>query len=76
MYELVDFLVGKLIDKEHYDILVSEEGKKVDIRVVVDEDNIQKVIGKGGRTAKAIRTLVRSIAQNTDTIYSVYIEAK
>lgn len=76
MYDLVDFLVGKLIDKEHYDILVSEEGKKVDIRVVVDEDNIQKVIGKGGRTAKAIRTLVRSIAQNTDTIYSVYIEAK
>jgi predicted RNA-binding protein YlqC (UPF0109 family) len=76
MYELVDFLVGKLVDKERYELVLVEDGNKVDIRILVDKDEITKVIGKGGKTAKAIRTLVKSASQKLDKIYSVYVEER
>ena len=76
MYELVDYLVGKFTDKEHYELVVVEDGDKVDIRVMVDKDYINAVIGKGGKIAKAIRTLVKSAGQKLDKTYSVYVEER
>lgn len=76
MYELVDYLVGKFADKEHYELVVVEDGDKVDIRVMVDKDYINAVIGKGGKIAKAIRTLVKSVGQKLDKTYSVYVEER
>ena len=76
MYELVDYLVGKFADKEQYELVVVEDGDKVDIRVMVDKDYINAVIGKGGKIAKAIRTLVKSAGQKLDKTYSVYVEER
>lgn len=76
MFELVDYIVGQLVDKDRYELVIVEDGNKVDIRVMVDKDVINKVIGKGGKVAKAIRTIVKSVGQKLDKVYSVYVEER
>ena len=76
MYELVDYIVGQLVDKEAYELVVVEDGDQIDVRVLVDKDEITKVIGKGGKIAKALRTIVRSAGQKLDKSYSVYVEER
>ena len=76
MYELVDYIVGQLVDKEAYELVVVEDGDQIDIRVLVDKEEITKVIGKGGKIAKALRTIVRSAGQKLDKTYSVYVEER
>ncbi len=76
MFELVDYIVGQLVDKDRYELVIVEDGNKVDIRVMVDKDVINRVIGKGGKVAKAIRTIVKSAGQKLDKVYSVYVEER
>ncbi len=76
MKELVDYIVKSFIGEESYEIVLVEDGDKVDIRVSVDKDKIAKVIGKGGKIAKAIRTLVRSASRGSDQVYNVYFEER
>ena len=62
MVELVEFLVKKLVDDEDA-VKVSEEEKEngeIIIHVSVNEDDMGKVIGKGGKIANAVRTLVQA----------------
>jgi uncharacterized protein len=62
--DLVEFLVQELVD-EPDDVTVTEEyddrGPRYRIRVAPED--MGKVIGRAGRTAKAIRTIVRAAAQ-------------
>ena len=63
MKELVEYIAKSLVD--HPEAVVVEE--KVDEDVVVFElhvaqDDMGKVIGKQGRIAKAIRTVVKAAA--------------
>ena len=76
MYELVDYLIGCFADKESYELVVVEDNDKVDIRVLVNKESITNVIGKGGKVAKAIRTIVKSAGQKLDKTYSVYVEER
>ncbi len=76
MYELVDFIVGSLIDKSTYELIIVEDGDKADIKVLVDKDVVNNVIGRGGKVAKAIRTIVKSAAQKSDKTYGVYVEER
>ena len=76
MYELVDFIVGSLIDKSEYELVIVEDGDKADIKVLVDKDAVNNVIGKGGKVAKAIRTIIKSAAQKSDKSYGVYVEER
>ena len=47
----------------------SEEDNVMLIQVVVDESDIGRVIGKNGRTANAIRTLVQASSALKDNKY-------
>lgn len=76
MYELVDYLIGSLVEKNQYELLMVEDGEKVEIKVAVDKDVIANVVGKGGKIAKAIRTIVKSAGQKLDENYSLYIEER
>ncbi|MBD4338890.1 KH domain-containing protein, partial [Xanthomonas citri pv. citri] len=42
----------------------------------VDKDAVNNVIGKGGKVAKAIRTLVKSASHKSDKTYGVYVEER
>ena len=64
MKDLVEFLVQELVDEpdavsitESFD----ERGPRYQVRVA--SEDMGKVIGREGRTAKAIRTVVRAAAQ-------------
>lgn len=76
MNELVDYLVKQFIDPEHYEIVVIEDGDNVDIRVMADKDYVAQIIGKSGKIAKAIRTIVRAASLKLDKNYSVYVEER
>ena len=63
MKELVEFIVKSLVDNpEKLVITTEEEGEVLKIFIKADENDIGKIIGKHGKIAKAIRTIVRSAA--------------
>jgi predicted RNA-binding protein YlqC (UPF0109 family) len=63
MKELVEFIAKSLVD-DPSQVQVSEiEGEtSLILELRVGPDDMGRVIGKGGRTANAIRTLVRVLA--------------
>lgn len=61
MKELVEYIVKALVDKPEAVIITQTEGENVTIiEIKVDKDDVGKVIGKEGRIANAIRTVVKS----------------
>ncbi|HEY5339983.1 MAG TPA: KH domain-containing protein [Candidatus Aquilonibacter sp.] len=62
---LLDLLAKKLVakpDEMSVELFTDEEGKPV-IELVVDPEDLGKVIGRNGRVAHALRTLVRATAE-------------
>ncbi len=73
MRELVDFLVSELVDDpESVEVTETEDDRGMRYTVRVAPDDMGKVIGKGGRTAKAIRAVVRAAATREGT--SAYVD--
>lgn len=57
--ELVEFLVSHLVDNpEAAEITAERRGSSVYIQLRLPEDDLGKVIGRGGRIAKAIRAVL------------------
>ena len=62
---LLDFVAKKLVAKPEdasVELFTDEEGKPV-IELVVDPEDLGKVIGRNGRVAQALRTIVRATAE-------------
>ena len=58
---LVRYLVESLVDvPEAVKIAVTQSDDSVSFMVELDPSDVGKVIGRGGRTIKAIRTLARA----------------
>ncbi|MEI3610921.1 KH domain-containing protein [Pseudogracilibacillus sp. SO30301A] len=64
---LIESIVTPLVDHPE-DIVVNEreEDNKIVYHLTVNENDVGKVIGKNGRIAKAIRTIVYSARQETN----------
>ena len=61
MVELVKFVAQKLVDKpDAVDVREVDGPESVVIELRVDPDDRGKVIGKQGRIAKSIRTVVKA----------------
>ena len=74
MKELVLDIAKALVDNP--DAVVVEETRKNDeiiLKLTVSQDDMGKVIGKQGRIAKAIRTVVRSAANRENVKVSLEI---
>lgn len=76
MIELVEYLVSSLVPDGDYTVEMREGGNANDIIVTIAKKDIGKVIGKQGRIAKAIRTLVKSASAKSNVKYNVVIEEK
>lgn len=64
MEELVAFIAKSLVDNpDDVKTSVSEEEETVTIELTVAQDDLGKVIGKQGRTARAMRTLLSAAAE-------------
>ncbi len=63
---LVRYLVVSLVDvPEAVNIVVTETDESISFQIELDPSDVGKVIGRGGRIIKAIRTLARA-AGSTD----------
>ena len=61
MLELVKYIAASLVDKpEAIDVREVEAEDSITIELRVDPDDMGKVIGKQGRIAKAVRTVVKA----------------
>lgn len=75
MIKLVEYLVSVLVPEGDYTVNTRENGDSTDIVINIAKEDIGKVIGKQGRIAKSIRTLVKAGAQGSSR-YNVVIEEK
>lgn len=76
MLELVEFLVNKLVPDGDFVVQLVENDEVSDIVVTISKKDIGKVIGKQGRIAKSIRTLVKAASGKSGTRYNVVIDEK
>ncbi|UKI21370.1 MAG: KH domain-containing protein [Christensenella sp.] len=76
MIELVEYLVSSLVPDGDYTVEMRDGVNANDIVVTIAKKDIGKVIGKQGRIAKAIRTLVKSASAKSNVKYNVVIEEK
>ena len=63
MKDLLNIIVKNLVDnKDDIKITQRQEGDIIVLELSVSNDDVGKVIGKQGKIAKAIRTVVKSAA--------------
>ncbi len=73
MLNLVQYIVNSLVDNPD-SVTVEKDGNTINI--YAGKDEIGKIIGKQGRIAKAIRTVVKASSVKDNTRWSVEIIEK
>lgn len=74
MEEIVEYIVKNLVQTpDEVKVSSYEDGDIIVIHVLVNEDELGKVIGKNGRIAQSIRAIVRSASNGTGKKYAVKI---
>ncbi len=74
MIELIKYVINKFAEKPdeiEYDVV--ENGKTVSVTVTLSESDMGKVIGRQGKIAKALRTLVRAGSQKENKKFNIEI---
>ena len=72
--DLVEYIVCGLVDDQgavSLDVTDSEEGSLIEVSC--SEEDAGRVIGRKGRTIKAIRTLARALGQRVGTAVEVEV---
>lgn len=73
MKELLLYMAQNLVDHPEAVTVTELEGEETTLELRVAPEDMGKVIGRQGRIAKEIRTVVRSLAQRKNTRVSVEI---
>ena len=77
MLELIKYIVGQFAEKQdEIEYIVEEKGDVVDVTIVLNESDMGKVIGRQGKLAKALRTIVRSASAKEVKKYNIEIKGK
>ena len=77
MLELIKYIVDRFAeDKEHIDYVVEETEDSIDVTVLLSDADMGKVIGKQGKIAKALRTLVRAATPRDSKKYNIEIKER
>lgn len=75
MKELVEVIAKSLVDHpDEVFVTETETDKSIVVELQVSSDDMGKVIGKQGRIAKAIRTVVKAAASKDDKKVIVEIQ--
>lgn len=65
--DLLEYLAKALVDKpEAVEVKSYEDKGSLVLELAVDEDDYGHVIGRGGRTASALRTVVKAAGARQD----------
>lgn len=77
MLDLIKYIVNQFAeDKEHVEYKVEETDEEINVTVLLSDSDMGKVIGKQGKIAKALRTLVRSATPKGSKKYNVEIKER
>jgi predicted RNA-binding protein YlqC (UPF0109 family) len=77
MKEFIEFIAKSLVDKpEAVQVEETEQNGKIRYKLFVEDAETGKVIGKAGKTAKAIRTLLTAVAAKNGRKASLEIPDK
>ena len=74
MIELIKFVVGTFAeDAEKVVYEITEEDNLISVKITLPESDMGKVIGRQGKIAKALRTLVRAGGLKENKKYNIEI---
>ena len=77
MLDLIKYIVEQFAeDKENVEYVVNEKDHVIEVTVVLSPSDMGKVIGKQGKIAKAMRTIVRAATPANSKKYVVEIREK
>lgn len=77
MLELVKYVVNQFAEKpECAEYLVEEKETSIELTVILEESDMGKVIGRQGKIAKALRTLVKAGTKKGEKKYNIEIKSK
>ena len=64
MKELIEYIAKSLVEHpEHVEVRATDGGDRVRLELSVAQEDMGRVIGKGGKVANAIRTVLRVAAE-------------
>ena len=77
MLDLIKYIVGQFAeDKENVEYVVTEKDRVIEVCVILSPSDMGKVIGKQGKIAKAMRTIVRSATPASSKRYVIEIRER
>ena len=77
MIDLIKYIVGQFADKpEEVEYDINDTGKEVFVTVTLADSDMGKVIGRQGKIAKALRTLVRAGSSKEHKKYNIEIKER
>ncbi len=76
MKDLLTFIVKGITGKDNFEIAEETQGESIHFLVKTPEDSVGIIIGKEGRTIKAIRSLLKVKATLEKKGVSVSVEPK
>ena len=77
MLDLIKYIVEQFAeDKENIEYEVNEKDRVIEVVIVLSPSDMGKVIGKQGKIAKAMRTIVRAATPSRSKRYTVEIRER
>ncbi len=77
MLDLIKYIVESFAEKkDEIEYIVDETDNAINVTVVLDESDMGKVIGRQGKIAKALRTIVKAVSSKQDKKYNIEIKEK
>ncbi len=77
MLELIKYIVDNFAEnKEQVEYVVEEKGDTVNVTVILEQSDMGRVIGRQGKLAKALRTLVRAGSSKEGKKYNIDIKER
>lgn len=77
MLDLIKFVVGQFAEKkDEVEYKVEEKENAIEVTVLLAESDMGKVIGKQGKIAKALRTLIKASTPRDSKKYVLEIKEK
>ena len=77
MLDLIKYIVGTFAEKkDEVEYKVEEKDDSIEVTVLLADSDMGKVIGRQGKIAKAMRTLVKSATPRESKKYIIEIKEK
>ena len=77
MLELIKYVVNQFAEnQDKVEYLVEDKGSVVDVTIRLEESDMGKVIGRQGKIAKALRTIVSAASKKSGKRYNIEIKGK